>query len=233
MVASNTTMQRYLTAPSLKLILTVAAASAALLAQNAQVPVDNEKVKVITSAGVPHVKTKPHKHDLNRVMVYLQAGSESFDYLGAKPPQTIRWKAGDALWSPAGGMHIAEVLADKPVTVVHLELKNKGAKEKVKGSSIDPLKIDPKHYKIEFENEQVRVIRVKIGPKESVPMHEHSLDRVVVYLTDQEFKITGKDGKETIARHKAGDVGFSTPGTHKEENLSDKAFEIVVVELKG
>lgn len=214
-------------------LLLAAAASAILSAQNAQVPVDNAKVKVITSAGKPHVKTKPHKHDHNRVMIYLQAGSESFDYLGAKPAETIKWKAGDALWSPAGGMHIAEVLADHPVTVVHLELKNQGVKEKVKGSPIDPLKVDPKHYKVEFENEQVRVIRVKIGPKESVPMHEHSLDRVVVYLTDQDFKITGKDGKETMAKHKAGDVGFSTPGTHKEENLSDKPFEIVVVELKG
>ena len=95
------------------------------------------------------------------------------------------------------------------------------------------MKVDPKHYRIEMENDQVRVIRVKIGPRESVPMHEHSLDRVVVYLTDQEFRITGADGKAVEVKHKAGDVGFSAPATHKEENLSDQPFEIVAVELKG
>ena len=40
---------------------------------------------------------------------------------------------------------------------------------------MDPLKIDSKHYKLEFENDQVRVFRVHIGPHESTPMHEHQL----------------------------------------------------------
>jgi hypothetical protein len=28
----------------------------------------------------------------------------------------------------------------------------------------DPLQVDPKHYAIEFENDRVRVLRVKYGP---------------------------------------------------------------------
>jgi polyisoprenoid-binding protein YceI len=28
----------------------------------------------------------------------------------------------------------------------------------------DPLEVDPKHYKVEFENEQVRVVRVHFDP---------------------------------------------------------------------
>ena len=217
---------KYLAAP---LFFTTAAT---LLAQAVSVPIENEKVKVVKVTQAPHNKTKLHKHDMNRVMIYLQPGKQDFEYQGAKPV-TVNWKAGQALWSPAAGMHIAEIVSDNPVTIVELELKNKGVKEKVKGAATDPLKIDPKHYKVEFENDQVRVIRVKIGPKQSVPMHEHSLDRIVVYITDQDFKVTGADGKEVMAKHKAGDVGFSTPSTHKEENLSDKPFEIVVVELKG
>lgn len=207
-------------------------AAAALFGQDPRVPIDNDKVKVVKVTQAPHTKTKLHKHDMNRVMIYLQPGKQSIDYKDAKMV-TLNWKAGQALWSPAAGMHIAEIVSDNPVTIVELELKNKGAKEKVKGAAKDPLKVDPKHYKVEMENDQVRVVRVKIGPKESVPLHEHSLDRIVVYLTDQDFKITAADGKETIAKHKAGDVGYSNPGTHKEENLSDKPFEIVVVEFKG
>jgi len=27
----------------------------------------------------------------------------------------------------------------------------------------DPVRVDPKHYKVEFENERVRVLRIKYG----------------------------------------------------------------------
>jgi hypothetical protein len=47
----------------------------------------------------------------------------------------------------------------------------------------DPVKVAPKHYKVEFENEQVRVLRVHLGPKESMPMHEHP-PAVLTFLTD-------------------------------------------------
>jgi hypothetical protein len=33
--------------------------------------------------------------------------------------------------------------------------------------------------------------------------------------------------------HKAGDVSWGTPLKHKEENQSDRAFEVLVVELKS
>ncbi len=220
------------TQPNMKQLAAPFLAVATLFAQDPRVPIDNGKVKIIKVTQGPHLKTKLHKHDMNRVMIYLQPGRQAFDYQGAKQTM-VTWRAGEALWSPAGGMHIAEIVSDQPVTIVELELKNQGVKEKVKGAAADPLKVDPKHYRVEMENDQVRVIRVKIGPRESVPMHEHSLDRVVVYLTDQEFRITGADGKAVEVKHKAGDVGFSAPATHKEENLSDKPFEIVVVELKG
>jgi len=104
---------------------------------------------------------------------------------------------------------------------------------KPKTSAMDPLKVDPKHYKVEFENDQVRVVRVKIGAHESAPMHEHSLNRVVTYLTDQDFQVTSADGKVEHVQHKAGDASWGLPAKHKEENLSAKPFEVVVVELKG
>jgi quercetin dioxygenase-like cupin family protein len=207
-------------------------AAVAVFAQDPRVPIENDKVKVVKVTQDPHKKTSLHKHDMNRVMIYLQPGKQTFDYQGEKP-KTVTWKAGQALWSPAAGMHIAEIVSDGRVTILELELKNKGSKEKVKGTASDPLKVAPKQYKVEFENDQVRVVRSKVAPKDSVPMHEHSLDRVVVYLTDQDFKITSADGKETAGKHKAGDVSFGTPAKHKEENLSDQPFEIIIVELKG
>jgi hypothetical protein len=40
------------------------------------------------------------------------------------------------------------------------------------GSSFaqDAVKVDPKHYKVEFENDQVRVLRITYGPGEKSVM---------------------------------------------------------------
>ena len=32
----------------------------------------------------------------------------------------------------------------------------------------DPVKVDPKHYKVEFENSQVRVLRIKYDPHDNL-----------------------------------------------------------------
>jgi hypothetical protein len=37
----------------------------------------------------------------------------------------------------------------------------------------DPVKVDPKHYKVEAENKQVRVLRSTYGPGEKSVMHGH------------------------------------------------------------
>ena len=95
------------------------------------------------------------------------------------------------------------------------------------------MKVDPNDYKVEFENSQVRVVRVKIGAHRKVPLHEHLLDRVVVYLTDQNGTMTTPDGKTETAQHKAGEVSWGGPTRHREENLRDGPFEAVVVEFKA
>src|SRR5882762_9705579 len=37
----------------------------------------------------------------------------------------------------------------------------------------DPVKLDPKHYKVDFENDRVRVLRISYGPREKSVMHSH------------------------------------------------------------
>ena len=178
----------------------------------------------------PHQKTGLHKHDMNRVMIYLDAGKQTIAYEGGKTV-TLNWKPGQPLWSPASGMHIAEIVSDNTVTIVELELKKPTGGRSANASALDPVKVDSKHYKVEFENDQVRVLRGKIGGKES-STHEHSLNRLVTYLTDQDFQVTSGDGKVEHVQHKAGDVSWGGPTKHKEENLSNKPFEALLVEFK-
>ena len=86
---------------------------------------------------------------------------------------------------------------------------------------LDPVQIDARHYRVEFENDQVRVIRARLGPHESVPLHEHTLNRVTVFPDRLEVRVTGADGKVSMTVRKAGEAIWSAPATHQEENLSD------------
>jgi uncharacterized RmlC-like cupin family protein len=207
------------------------AAAASLSAQDPRIPLENEHVRVVKVTQDPHKKTRLHDHKVNRVMIYLTPGSQTIDYQDGKHV-ALNWKAGEARWSPASGMHIAEIVSAKPVTIVEVELKKPAGGKQAGSSSLDPVKVDPKHYKVEMENDQVRVLRVKIGPRESAPLHEHTLNRVVTYLTDQDFQVTSAGGKTEHSQHKAGEVSWGGYAKHKEDNLSANPFEVVVVELK-
>lgn len=85
--------------------------------------------------------------------------------------------------------------------------------------------------KVEIDNPWVRVVRVKAGPHEKIPMHEHPAS-VLVCLTDIHERMTSPDGKSQEIRRKAGDVAYREAMKHAEENLSDQPLEAVVVELK-
>lgn len=213
------------------ILLSFAVAGLLCAAERVATPIDNDQIRVLDVTVQPGEKTRLHEHKINRVMIYLDEGSQHFEYQG-KGPSDLKWKAGQALWSPAAGMHIAEITSAKPVRIIEVELKKPNGGQQASGA-LDPVKIDPKHYHVAFENDQVRVVRVKIGPGETAPKHEHKLNRVVVYLTDQDFRVTNADGKIETPRHKAGDVGFSGAATHTEVNVGKRPFEVVVVELKG
>ena len=96
----------------------------------------------------------------------------------------------------------------------------------------DPVKVDPKHYTVEFENAQVRVLRVKYGPHEKSVMHRHP-NSVAIFQTDGQIKFTFPNGKTQDAGGKAGQVTWNTATTHLPENTGEQPFEVIVVELKS
>jgi len=63
-------------------------------------------------------------------------------------------------------------------------------------------------------------------------MHAHP-DSVAVFLTDAHVKFTMPDGTSQEENGKAGDSRFAAAGKHNPENLSDKPFDVIVIELKG
>ena len=96
----------------------------------------------------------------------------------------------------------------------------------------DPVKVDPKHYKVEFENAQVRVLRIHFGAHEKSVMHSHP-GSVATFLTDSKVKFTYPDGKSEALTSKAGEARWNNAFTHLPENTGDKPFELIVVEVKA
>ena len=180
---------------------------------------ENNDVKVTRALEKAHVKGSFHEHKVNRVMVYLQDGRQRFEYQDARKPVVFDWKAGQVEFSKPEGMHSPEVVSDKPFNIVEIELKKPGGAAVANGPK-DALRLDKKHYKLEFENDQVRVLRLKLGPHESTPAIEHARNSVAIFLTDL-------DG------HKAGDAVWETPNTGKIENTGSAPVEMVLVELKS
>jgi quercetin dioxygenase-like cupin family protein len=96
----------------------------------------------------------------------------------------------------------------------------------------DATKVDSKHYTVITDNEQMRILKVHYGPHEKSVMHSHPAG-AAVFLTDGKVKFTFPDGKTQDETAKAGDARYTPAVTHQPENVGDKPFEVILIELKG
>jgi len=95
----------------------------------------------------------------------------------------------------------------------------------------DPVKVDAKHYKVEFENAKVRVLRVTVAPGEKSVMHRHP-DAVAIFQKGGRVRFTFPDGKTEERDITAGTTLWTPAITHQPENIGDSEFEVILVELK-
>jgi len=95
----------------------------------------------------------------------------------------------------------------------------------------DPAMVDSKHYKVEFENEQVRVLRISYGPGEESVMHYHP-DAVAVMLTGGTTEMTDIVGSTAMVVSKAGEATWTPAGKHLPKNTGAEGIEVILVELK-
>jgi hypothetical protein len=206
----------------------VAAAFALILvprieAQNAPAPagvaqrLDTPQARVIVATLQPHTPANAKNgHATDRVLIYLDDGAMTRQE-GEKITK-LEFKRGDVRWRPHTGAYVSENITDHPIRILEIDLKGPPLGP-APVTKLDPIKVDPKHYKLEFENEHVRVLRIHFGPHEKGETHEHILNRVVFYVNDQ-------------AAGKADDVRMAGAATHAEENNSDQPADRIAVELK-
>src|ERR1700731_1541267 len=81
----------------------------------------------------------------------------------------------------------------------------------------DAVKVDPKHYTVVTENEQVRVLKAHYGPHEKSVMHSHPAT-VAVFLTDAKGQFNFPGGKTQAFDAKAGESQYGAATVHLPEN---------------
>ena len=99
-------------------------------------------------------------------------------------------------------------------------------------SAQDATKVNPKHYTVISENDQVRILRVHYGPHEKSVMHSHP-NCVAVFLSDSTTHFTFPGGKTSDMTSKAGEALYVPALTHLPEDPGDKPVDLILVELKG
>ncbi len=81
-------------------------------------------------------------------------------------------------------------------------------------SSQDAVAVAPGAYKVEIDNQWVRVLRLTLAPRQKAPSHSHPPE-VIVWVTQQ-----------------AGRTEFRPAATDADANLTDSPLEQAVIELK-
>jgi hypothetical protein len=92
----------------------------------------------------------------------------------------------------------------------------------------DALQITPN--KVEFENDQIKVIRGFLAPHQTTAVHSHPY-RFGVTLTKNDLMITS-DGKTAPSKKNAQEIFWSEPVTHQVENVASERLENIEIEFK-
>src|SRR5580704_9614719 len=106
--------------------------------------------------------------------------------------------------------------------------------EVVKGK--DALAADPKHYKLEFENEHMRVLRLTLKADEVSPVHD-DLDALFVCIavgSDKacHLRLTRPRRRSQDIHLQAGESRWVYGDTRSEKKLRTQPLEMLVIETK-
>jgi hypothetical protein len=177
-----------------------------------EVGFENEYVRIV-NVSIPAGKTPAEYTPAALPLVRIDLVSRKTRYVDAASRQEL------ARGSEAAVREIRVELKAAPPT-------------KAKALALDAVRIDPARYKIDFENDKVRVVRLGFGPRERGVMVEHP-PRVLATLSDVSVKLVLLDGTMDQRGAPAGVAAWLEGETLQTENASDQPLEVVLVEPKN
>jgi quercetin dioxygenase-like cupin family protein len=104
--------------------------------------------------------------------------------------------------------------------------------------ALDALIAAPKHHKLLFENDSVRVLDTSIAPGETTPLHTHRCPATLYVLNWSNFMRRDGNGtvifdSRTTPAIKPGSAFWSPPmAPHTLENVGTAELHVIAVELK-
>jgi hypothetical protein len=91
----------------------------------------------------------------------------------------------------------------------------------------------PANAVVEFENESIVVVRIRMAPGEKTPMHDITSARLVVWLTDAHLRDTHPDGSANETHRRAGEIDWVGVQRHAGENLAHEPLEFLAIVPKA
>jgi quercetin dioxygenase-like cupin family protein len=102
----------------------------------------------------------------------------------------------------------------------------------VPGLAQDPVKVNSEHYKVVFENANVRVLRVNQAAGGKSSMHQHP-DNIVIPLAPAKVRFTMPDGKSEDAELASESATYMAAGSHSGVNVGTEPVDVILVEFKA
>ena len=87
----------------------------------------------------------------------------------------------------------------------------------------------PANAVVEFENESIVVVRIRMAPREKTPMHDITSARLVIWLTDAHLRDTHPDCSANETHRRAGEIDWVGVQRHAGENLSHEPLEFLAI----
>ncbi|HUR36568.1 MAG TPA: alpha/beta fold hydrolase [Terriglobales bacterium] len=95
----------------------------------------------------------------------------------------------------------------------------------------NPLQVDAPHFKLEYEDDKVRVIRFRLMPGQKSPLHEHAT-RITVVVSGSRLKIEDTDGATSEINVYTGAADRQIATRHTVENVGEQPYEELTTEFK-
>ena len=98
----------------------------------------------------------------------------------------------------------------------------------------DAAKVEPRSYRVLFENHKVRLVEYTARPGLGVcgtGRHSHP-DHVTVVLTPAKVRVAQDDGTFVVNDVKAGSAFWEPAATHAAENVGGSGTRMLLIEIK-
>jgi quercetin dioxygenase-like cupin family protein len=216
------------TAPTATLLAAQVAPPDAVAADPARYSVlyENNVAQLVRGKYPAGARSVMHSHPAGCAIFYRDATLRVTSATGEV--RTHEYRAGDVSCGDASSHTSENVGSDTEFIQVHL--KNRKTFDHLQtGRSLvyparikapDPIDADPAHYFVQFENDVVRLARIKVPGGAKTPMHAH-LAYCIVEIRDMETGV------------KAGDSSCGNAMAHESPNNTKSVNEAITIEFKN